>query len=217
MLATRKNPEVSLKLKYRKVMELSLIASLAILIIVFQAFKVFEGSNRSGNQKVDIKIDVEDIPQTEQVKRPPAPARPAIPIESEDEDISEDETIETTDIDLTELPPPPPAPEDEDEPATIFIAYDEPPQPIGGFQAIQKNLVYPEIARKAGVEGTVFVKVLVDAKGNVVGTDVIKSLGNNGCDEAAIKAIRSVKWKPAMQRDKPVKVWVSIPVRFVLK
>ena len=62
-----------------------------------------------------------------------------------------------------------------------------------------------------------FVKVLVDERGNVVKTDVIKSLGNNGCDEAAVKAIKSVKWKPAMQRDKPVKVWVSIPVRFVLK
>jgi len=216
MLVSRKNPEVSLKVKYRKVMELSLIASLAMLIIVFQAFKVFEGKSGPGTQKVDIQIDVQDIPPTEQVKRPPAPARPAIPIESEDEDISEDETIETTEIDLTELPPPPPAPE-EDESATIFIAYDEPPQPIGGFQAIQKNLVYPEIARKAGVEGTVFVKVLVDAKGNVVDTQVIKSLGNNGCDEAAVAAIKSVKWKPAMQRDKPVKVWVSIPVRFVLK
>ena len=197
-------------------MELSLIAALAILIITFQAFKVFEGRSDSGKKTVDIQIDVQDIPQTEQMKRPPAPSRPAIPIESEDEDISEDETIETTEIDLTELPPPPEAPQ-EDESATIFIAYDDPPQPIGGFAAIQKNLVYPEIARKAGVEGTVFIKVLVDAKGNVVDTDVIKSLGNNGCDEAAVKAIKSVKWKPAMQRDKPVKVWVSIPVRFMLK
>jgi len=217
MLVTKKNPEVSLKVKYRKVMELSLIAALAILLIVFQAFKVFEGKKNTGPRKVDIQIDVQDIPQTEQVKRPPAPSRPAIPIESEDEDISEDETIKTTEIDLTELPPPPEAPAEEDESATIFIAYDEPPTPIGGFPAIQKNLEYPEIARKAGVEGTVFIKVLVDAKGNVVDTDVIKSLGNNGCDEAAIKAIKSVKWKPAMQRDKPVKVWVSIPVRFELK
>ena len=216
-MLSKKNPEVSLKIKYRKVMELSLILSLVVLVIVFQAFKVFESKESTGPKKVDIQIDVQDIPQTEQVKRPPAPSRPAIPIESEDEDISEDETIEDTEIDLTELPPPPPAPEQEDESANIFIAYDEAPAPIGGFAAIQKALEYPEIARKAGVEGTVFVKVLVDERGNVVKTDVIKSLGNNGCDEAAVKAIKSVKWKPAMQRDKPVKVWVSIPVRFVLK
>ena len=61
------------------------------------------------------------------------------------------------------------------------------------------------------------IYVLVDRKGNVVDTKVIKSLGATGCDEAAISAIKSVKWKPAMQRDKPVKVWVAIPVIFKLK
>jgi len=51
----------------------------------------------------------------------------------------------------------------------------------------------------------------------VIKVIVIKSLGNNGCDEAAINAIKSVKWKPAKQRDKPVKVSVGIPVVFKLK
>ena len=61
------------------------------------------------------------------------------------------------------------------------------------------------------------VHVLVDEHGNVVATKILKSLGNNGCDEAAVAAIKSVKWKPAMQRDRPVKVWVAIPVIFKLK
>ncbi len=194
-----------------------MVVTLALLIVVFQGWKKFEAAEKQ-DQKVDIKIEVQEIPQTEQVKRPPAPTRPAIPIESEDEDIPEDATIETTDIDLSELPPPPPPPEDEiDESAQIFVAYDEPPEPIGGFAAIQKNLVYPEIARKAGVEGRVYVQVIVDEKGNVVSANVTKSLGNNGCDEAAIAAIKSVKWRPAKQRDKPVKVSVGIPVVFKLK
>ena len=97
-----------------------------------------------------------------------------------------------------------------------FVAYDTPPQPVGGFAAVQKNLIYPDISRKAGVEGIVYVKVQVDENGNVVETEIIKSLGDNGCDEAAVAALKSVKWKPAMQRDKPVKVWVSIPVKFRL-
>ncbi|HDL79000.1 MAG TPA: energy transducer TonB, partial [Bacteroidetes bacterium] len=96
-------------------------------------------------------------------------------------------------------------------------AYDQAPEPIGGFIAIQKNLKYPEIARKAGVEGTVIIQVLIDEKGRVIKTKVLKSLGNNGCDQAAIAAIVKTRWKPAMQRDKPVKVWVSIPVIFKLK
>ncbi len=216
-MAVRKKPNVDLKLKYQKTIELALIGALALLIIVFQGSKRFEENVRKV-EKIDLEINVEKIEQTEQEKRAPAPSRPTIPIESEDEDIPEDATIETTDIDLTELPPPPPPPKEEvDESAQIFVAYDEPPAPIGGFAAIQRNLVYPEIARKAGVEGRVVVHCLIDRRGNVVDTKILKSLGNNGCDEAAIAAINSVKWKPAKQRDKPVKVWVAIPVVFQLK
>jgi len=116
------------------------------------------------------------------------------------------------DVIVDEVPP-----EEEDGETPIFVAYDEAPAPIGGFAAIQSNLVYPEIARKAGVEGRVYVNVLIDEKGNVIDTRILKSLGNNGCDEAAVAAIKSVKWKPAKQRDKPVKVWVGIPVVFKLK
>ena len=154
---------------------------------------------------------------TEQIKKPPPPPKPAIPIPTESEDIPEDLTIDDTVLDLSDIPPPPPPPEEDDTEGMIFVAYDEPPSPIGGFSAIQKNLKYPEIARKAGVEGRVFVKVAIDEKGNVFRWEVIKSLGNNGCDEAAVAAIRKVKWKPAMQRDRPVKVWISIPVIFKLK
>jgi periplasmic protein TonB len=216
-MAFRKNPKVDLRLKYKKTIELALIIALALLIIIFQGFKRFDRNIRKV-EKIDLEINVEKIEQTEQQKRAPAPSRPSIPIESEDEDIPEDATIETTDIDLTELPPPPPPPQNEvDESAQIFVAYDEPPAPIGGFGAIQRNLEYPEIARKAGVEGRVVVHCLIDRQGRVVQTKILKSLGNNGCDEAAVAAIKSVKWKPAKQRDKPVKVWVAIPVVFQLK
>src|SRR3990172_1307727 len=212
----RQKPEVSLKFKYKKTLELAMVLSLALLIVVFQASKRIDRQVKK-DLKVNVVINVDDIPQTEQTKPPPAPSRPAIPIESEDEDIPEEKKIETTEINLSELPPAPPPPEDESDEASIFVAYDEPPEPIGGFAAIQRNLVYPEIARKAGVEGRVFVKVLIDQQGRVVDTQVIKSLGNNGCDEAAISAIKSVRWRPAKQRDRPVKVWVSIPVMFMLK
>ena len=213
-----KNPKVDLRLKYPKTLEFSTVLGLAFLILIFQGFKRFD-QKKMDQKSADIKISVQEIPQTEQVKRPPAPTRPAVPVESEDSEVPEDATIETTDIDLSELPPPPPPPtEDEiDETASIFVAYDEPPEPIGGFAAIQEKLVYPEIARKAGVEGRVYVQVIIDERGNVIRATVTKSLGNNGCDEAAVAAIKSVKWKPAKQRDKPVKVSVGIPVVFKLK
>ncbi len=204
------------KLSYRKMIELSLVISLFVLLVVFQAFKRFEGKVELPQEK-QVVIQVDEIPITQQIDRPPPPARPSVPIPTEDEDVPEDLTIEETDINFDEAPPPPPPPPSEEDETPIFVPYDSPPEPIGGFAAIQRNLVYPEIARRAGVEGTVIIHVLIDEKGNVVKTRVLKSLGNNGCDEAAIAAIKKTKWKPAMQRDKPVKVWVSIPVIFKLK
>jgi periplasmic protein TonB len=212
----QKNPEANLKLKFIKYREIGLVLALALLVMMFQASKRGD-VEVTGQGRVDLKIEVEEIPQTEQEKRPPAPTRPTVPVETEDEDIPEDATIEMTEINLDELPPPPPPPEQEQGDTPIFVAYDEPPAPLGGFAAIQSKLEYPEIARKAGVEGRVYINVLIDEKGNVIDTKVLKSLGNNGCDEAAIAAIRSVKWTPAKQRDKAVKVWVGIPVVFKLK
>ena len=216
MLYMRKKPEASLRLRYKKNIEAGLAISLAILLVMFQASKRVDREVKV-QKELDFKIEVDEIPQTEQMKRPPAPSRPSIPIESEDEDIPEDATIDATEINFDELPPPPPPPEEAEGDTPIFVAYDEPPQPIGGFAAIQSKLKYPEIARKAGVEGRVYVNVLIDERGNVIQTKILKSLGNNGCDEAAVAAIKAVKWKPAKQRDKPVKVWVGIPVVFKLK
>jgi len=211
----KKYPEANLKLKYKKVFELSMLISLFALILIFQMLRTI-GLEAKETKEVDVKIEVADIPPTEQFKKPPPPPKPSIPIPTESEDVPEDLTIEATDLDLSDIPPPPPPPEEGDD-MNIFVPYDEPPSPIGGFRAIQRSLKYPEIARKAGIEGRVIVQVLVSETGKVIKTRVIKSLGHSGCDEAAVRAIRNVKWKPALQRDKPVKVWVAIPVIFRLK
>ncbi|RMF67471.1 MAG: energy transducer TonB [Calditrichaeota bacterium] len=211
----RKNPDANLKLKYRKVFELSLVLSLFGLLVIFQLLRAVS-LKATETSTPDIQIEVADIPPTEQIKRPPPPPKPSIPIPTENEDVPEDLTIESTDLDLSDIPPPPPPPEDDGD-VNIFVPYDEPPAPIGGFAAIQRALKYPEIARKAGLEGRVIVQVLVSETGKVVKTRVIKSLGHSGMDEAAVSAIRSVRWKPALQRDKPVKVWVAIPVIFRLR
>ncbi len=112
-------------------------------------------------------------------------------------------------------PPPPPPPPREDIP--IFIPHDQAPAPIGGYGSIQRNLKYPEVARKAGVEGRLMIWAKINDEGDVVQTRVMKSLGPNGCDEAAMQAISSVKWKPAIRGDKPISVWIAVPVVFKLK
>ena len=214
---TRESPTRGLKLSYKRILELGLIISLILHIFLMQAYKKVKVKAVKRTAKLEA-LEVQDIPQTIQDRQAPAPSRPSVPIASEDETLPEDETIEFTDLDLdAEPPPPPPPPEAIDDSVPIFVPHDEDPKPIGGYSAIQSKLKYPEIARKAGVEGRVMIWAQIGVDGNVVRTQIMKSLGPNGCDEAAAAAIRAVKWKPAMQRDKPVRVWVAVPVDFRLK
>ena len=97
-----------------------------------------------------------------------------------------------------------------------FVAVEEMPQPIGGIQEIAKKVVYPEVAKRAGIQGKVYVKAFIDENGNVIRAEILKGIGA-GCDEAAIKAIEQTKFTPGKQRGIPVKVQVSIPVLFKLK
>ena len=101
-------------------------------------------------------------------------------------------------------------------PPETFVAFDEAPKPVGGFEAIQQRLQYPDLARKAGIEGQVIVHVHISESGEVTETRVLRSLGHSGVDEAAVAAVRSVQWQPARKDGKPVAVWVAVPVLFKL-
>jgi protein TonB len=103
----------------------------------------------------------------------------------------------------------------EEEPQ-FFVAVEEMPEPIGGIKAIQKKIIYPYVAKKAGVEGKVFVTAFVDETGNVTNVKLLKGLGA-GCDEEAVNAVKQTKFKPGRQRGKPVKVQITIPIVFKLQ
>ncbi len=90
------------------------------------------------------------------------------------------------------------------------------PAPIGGLEAIIKKIVYPEIAKKAGLNGKLYLLIYVDEQGKVDDVKVIKGLGG-GCDEAAVKAVRESKFTPGKNGDTPVKVKLSLPVTFKMK
>ncbi|MBC8346098.1 MAG: TonB family protein [Candidatus Marinimicrobia bacterium] len=99
----------------------------------------------------------------------------------------------------------------EKEPRVKFIPYDDPPVPL---KAIRPT--YPKVAKEKGIEGTVVVQVFVNEKGRVTETAILRGTPDSGLDEAAIKAIEKVKFRPARQGNKKVGVWISIPVNFRL-
>lgn len=94
-----------------------------------------------------------------------------------------------------------------------FISFDVCPVPIELPEPL-----YPDSAKKAGIEGSVWVKVLLDKEGKVRDALIGKTSGKIvGFEEAALAAAKQTTWKPAMVNNKPVAVWVSYEVKFVLK
>lgn len=184
------------------------------VVSIFYIFPRFaQGGVGSANKFVDT-VETIEIPPTEQMEIPPPPSRPSIPVESDDDDIPEDITIDETELDDFEWDAPPPPPDQ--GPSIPFIPYDEAPVPIGGQDALMRRVVYPSMAQEAGIEGLVMVHAFINKKGRVTDTMILDGVPNTGLNEAAVAAIIRTRWKPAKQRDKIVAVWISIPIRFKL-
>jgi len=117
-------------------------------------------------------------------------------------------TIDPTDYGENIIPTAPIGPDIEVIP---YYKVEVKPQPIS-----MPSPVYPPLAAKAGIEGKVVVKMLVDIDGGVITVEVIKSSGNPMLDESAIAAAKQSKFTPAKQRDKLVRVWVVRQIEFKL-
>jgi protein TonB len=214
-LSRDKNPAVETRRFYRKRLEIAFITALTAMIVLFNVAGRFSMAITPKESR-EITIAVEDIPVTEQSMKPPPPQRPSLPVPTESETVPEDFTIESTELDLTEIPAPPPPPEDNGE-DRIFIAYDEPPEIIGGQAALLAKIKFPEIARRTGVECIVVAKVLVGADGTTRDVQILKvSQPEMQFETAAINALKQMQWRPAKQRDRNISTWVAIPVHFRL-
>ncbi len=94
--------------------------------------------------------------------------------------------------------------------------HDTPPEPVGGFAGLQKNIIYPEIARKAGIEGTAILNLAIDEEGHTSDVIILKSAGHASLDSAAKIAAENSTWVPAKLKGEPVKTSIAIPIVFRL-
>lgn len=217
-MSRHKDPKYDLKLQYAKVLEISLIITLVLVSSVFIASKKLQFENKVVKTEA-VVIKAEDIPITQQVKRPPPPARPSIPVESDDPEIDDDTTIDDIDWDISDEPPPPPPPPDE---VVDFFAVEFKPELIGGAQAIYDYItnhdLYPEMARLAGMNGDVIIRFIVGADGNPTNFDIFQEKpAGLGFGEAGVKAMKNMKFKPGRQRDRYVAVNMQQVIRFRMK
>ncbi len=100
---------------------------------------------------------------------------------------------------------------DADLPDTEFVEVEE--EAHCDMADLQRRVVYPEIARRNGIEGVVVLRALVDRRGNVVRTIVDRS-DNRVLEEAARDAVLKTRFAPAIQNKTPVAMWIQVPVSF---
>ncbi|MDX1419964.1 MAG: TonB family protein [Rubricoccaceae bacterium] len=226
-MALRKTPKADLKSRYPLYVQIGLLLSVGLLIFAFTVplqpsddFEIVEYE-----QEI---VQVEEIEQTQQLEQPPPPPAPPPPQEVPDEEVIEEQVIDISqDMNLRDAPPappppppppsaPPPPPEPERPPEPeIFEVVEQMPELIGGIAGLQSRIQYPEMARRAGIEGRVFVQFVVDEQGRPSDIRVVRGIGG-GADEAAVQAVRESQFTPGLQRGRPVKVRMSLPVTFRL-
>jgi protein TonB len=95
-----------------------------------------------------------------------------------------------------------------------FVFVQEEPKPVN-MDDIRKAIGYPQIARDAGIEGTVVIRILVDEYGNYKKHKVTKQ-EHPILAKACEAQVGKLKFTPAIQGGKPIKFWVNIPFKFTL-
>ncbi|MEX0994327.1 MAG: energy transducer TonB [Balneolaceae bacterium] len=218
-MSSRKNPDADLKNYYTIFLQIGLLVTL-ILFIVAVKLDLRSGEAPEYTLEEQEVIEMEEIIQTKHLETPPPPPRPPVPVEVPNDEILEDMDI-NIDAELTldgpmDLPPPPPQQEEEEPEEDFFVVVEEMPELIGGLGELQSRIRYPEMARRAGIEGRVYVQFIVNEKGEVENPQVIRGIGG-GCDEEAVRAVKEARFKPGMQRGRPVRVQYSLPIVFRLQ
>ena len=207
-----------------------------VIVLAFM-FIAFEWTER------DVKIDTSqavtdlvfeeeiEIPITEQPEQLPPPPQEAPSIAETLTIVDDDTEVEETEIASTEetgeameIKYVAPTVEEEEDPEeqTIFEVVEQMPEyPNGGMaglmQFLSKNIKYPTIAQENGTQGRVTVQFVVNKDGSIVDAKVLRGV-DPYLDKEALRVIGTMpKWKPGMQRGKPVRVKYTVPVMFRLQ
>ncbi len=103
----------------------------------------------------------------------------------------------------------------------VFMVVEKMPEFPGGTNKLLNYLAthikYPTEARKAKIQGRVFVNFIVEKDGSISHVKIIKSIGY-GCDKEAMNAVKNMpRWIPGQQKGKPVRVSYNLPVKFSLQ
>lgn len=234
-MEVKKNPRHDLEKKRGMFLQIGFLLS---FLIVLAAFEYKVPVVEADDLDFDVMDEMEEIVQVTVQDKPKPKEQPKVKLmelaellltedddevddlEIIDEELSEDDAYEIADVreDDEEI--------DEDTPFVkveqmpIFNpkknkTYEQGQRDL--FITMQKMTRYPIIAQENGIQGKVFVRFVVTKTGEISNIKVVRSV-DPALDKEAIRVVSNLpKFKPGMQRNKPVSVWFSGYISFVLQ
>jgi len=224
-----KTPQADLERKKGLFFEIGLIVSLLIIFFMFQVKRPNQVGELDFNRS-ELQIVQEEMIQTTQPTPPPPPAQAPkqqitlLTVVDDKEDVGADLQIQA-EVDQTTvipeyIPIERPAQEENIIEPEIFLIVEEQPEFPGGdaarIQYFASHTKYPQLAKENNIQGIVYVGFVVEPDGSVSNVNILRGIGG-GCDKEAVRVVKQMPaWKPGKQRNRPVRVRFTLPVRFTL-
>jgi len=225
-----------LKAKYQRNFMFGTLAVVAFVLLILAVSWIISsmGSEQAiSDAPVVIKTIAELGPPPALVKKPPqvqvnqpnvvAP-KVGIPTPVADDEVADDDVVLATREEMADIVAPDIASDASSKDIRVDIAEEDYLPSIDEFVPVEiiaemiyyEQPTYPRLAEQAGLEGLVWIKALVGSDGTVKDAVVYKTSGTPSLDEAALSAAPKCKFKPAIQNGRPVAMWVTYKVDFIL-
>ncbi len=223
----KKNPKFDLERYKSSFTLIGLSVVLGLTLVAFNWQIPFESGEQFSITEVEAEDEMVEITRQD-IEQPPEPepepeqqkTPEIINIVDNSEDIVENfdfdmETEEEAEVEIVET-----VEEEEQEEPTVFVTVEEMPEFPGGTVALRnyiaKNVKYPVVAKENNIQGTVYLRFVVNKKGKVGKVELQRGV-DPLLDEEAIKVIKSLPdFKPGKQGGRNVSVWFAVPVKFQL-
>ena len=228
----KKSPKANLENKKFLFMEIGLVVALLMVLGAFE-WSTTEGTDLASlGDETAVVIEEEQVPITQEEQLPP-PEVPKEPVMSDIIDIVDDDIkvednflISTEDdaslgVEIRDYVVEQEEEEEVEEEVPFAIVEQKPTFQGGDANTFTKwvfsKIVYPEIAKENGVQGRVTLQFTIETDGSVKNVKVLRGV-DSSLDKEAVRVVSSSpKWKPGMQRNKPVRVKYTFPVVFQLR
>lgn len=225
----KKTESANLENKRGIFFEIGFIVALGIFLVAFEwSTKVEKAADLGQIEAIVEDEEMAPITQQEQIELPPPPppqqtVTDVIEIVDDKVEVADfsvnTESDEETTVEIQEIVEVEAKEEEPEEPQVFFIVEDMPEFP-GGELALRKyiaeNIRYPEMAKENDIQGTVYIRFVVDTDGSVKNVEVMRGV-DPLLDKEAIRVVQSLpKFKPGKQRGKAVKVSHQVPIKFAL-